>query len=66
MLSVALILLTGALVACLLGRELLLRMLGYNAVDLSHGAFEAARVITYSCFVAAAVLIGFFAAEVQE
>ena len=63
---VALIFLAAALILCLLSREILLQMIGNNAVDFSRDALQYGRWAAYGCLVFASLLIGFFAVEVSK
>jgi hypothetical protein len=64
MLMSGVILLAGALILALVGRELLLTMLAHNAVEINLTSLACARWAGYGCMVIAAVLIALFGAEV--
>jgi hypothetical protein len=61
--SAGVIFLTGALIICLMSREILLTMVAQNAVDLTLPALLYGRWATYLCMTLAAVCVGFFATE---
>jgi hypothetical protein len=64
LLVAGIILLGGALLFCLFGQELMLKMLAANLTDLEYAPLTATRWFAYGCFLVAAILIGFFAVEV--
>lgn len=59
----AIIVLVGAIIACLFSREFLLLMVTRNAVKLDLEALAMGRWITYCCLIFGAVLTGFFLLE---
>ncbi|HEX6039593.1 hypothetical protein [Longimicrobium sp.] len=62
----ALIFLAAALILCLLSREILLQMMGDNAVDFTRDSLQYGRWASYGCLVLASVLIGLFAVDVTK
>jgi hypothetical protein len=63
LLTTGIILLTGALLFCLIGREMLLTMMAQNSVDLSLARLLYTRWAAYGCLVGAGALVGFYAVE---
>jgi dolichyl-phosphate-mannose--protein O-mannosyl transferase len=64
LLGAALLLLFGALMFSLLGRELLVSMISANAVAIDAVALQVGRRAFYICFLVAAIAVGVFALDV--
>lgn len=62
----SIIMLSGALLFCLFGREIMLKMIADNMAALNYWPLILCRWIAYSCMVIAAVLISFFTLELYS